>query len=170
MTIPQYVYILLNMEIRDRATPELDRAKLIESAEACACFNFRKASRAITQFYDAALRPSGLRVTQYTPLVAVALMGHPTVTRLAEKLVMDRTTLTRDLKILENRGLVDISPGTDDKRTRVVTITEAGRQALSVAVPLWEQAQHAVIEGLTQHRWGSMLADLHDATELVRNG
>jgi DNA-binding MarR family transcriptional regulator len=153
-----------------RETGRLDRVKLVEAANGCACLNFRKASRAITQFYDAALRPSGLRVTQYTPLVAVALAGSPTITQLAEKLVMDRTTLTRDLKLLERRGLVEIAPGADDRRTRVVRITEAGRQTLAEAVPLWEQAQHAVIEGLSQERWASMLTDLRDAVSLVHEG
>jgi hypothetical protein len=90
---------------------ELDRAKLVEAANACACANFRKASRVITQ---------------YTLMVPVALMGSPIITQLAEEIVIDRTTLTRDLKVLEGKGLVEISPGTD-RRTRVVEITDAGR-------------------------------------------
>lgn len=148
----------------------LDRAKLEEAARACACANFRKASRAITQFYDASLRPSGLRVTQYTPMAAVALMGSPTIAELAEKLVIDRTTLTRDLKVLEGRGLVEVRTGANDRRTRVAELTEAGRRTLAEAVPLWEQAQSAVVEGLGRQRWGSMLVDLSDAVTLVHGG
>jgi DNA-binding MarR family transcriptional regulator len=157
------VYILLNMEER------LDRTKLVEAAGYCAAANLRKASRAITQFYDAALRPSGLRVTQYTVLVTAALMGPSTVSRLAEELVMDRTTLTRDLRLLEERGLVEISPG-EDRRTRVVALTDRGREALAAALPLWEQAQSAVVEGLGPARWDSVLADLKETVSLVRNG
>jgi DNA-binding MarR family transcriptional regulator len=162
----QYVYILLNMK---KGSRELNRAKLIEAADACACANFRKASRVITQFYDAALRPSGLRATQYTLMVPVALMGSPTITQLAEEIVIDRTTLTRDLKVLEGKGLVEISPGTD-RRTRVVKITDSGRQTLARAMPLWEQAQSAVVEGLSQQRWNSMLEDLQDTVSLVHKG
>ncbi len=147
---------------------ELDRAKLIEVANACACANFRKVSRVITQFYDSALRPSGLRATQYTLMVPVALMGSPTITQLAEEIVIDRTTLTRDLKVLEGKGLVEITPGAD-RRTRVVTLTDAGRQALAEALPLWEQAQSAVVEGLSQQRWGSMLKDLQHTVALVHD-
>jgi DNA-binding MarR family transcriptional regulator len=145
---------------------ELNRAKLIEAADACACANFRKASRAITQFYDAALRPSGLRATQYTLMVPVALMGSPTITQLAEEIVIDRTTLTRDLKVLEGKGLVEISPGTD-RRTRVVKLTDSGRQTLAEATPLWEQAQSAVVKGLSRQRWNSMLKDLQHTVALV---
>ena len=147
----------------------LDRGKLIEAANACACANFRKVSRAITQFYDSALRPSGLRATQYTLMVPVALLGSPTITQLAEKLVMDRTTLTRDLKLLEGQGLVEISPGAD-RRTRVVTLTDSGRQALAEALPLWEQAQSTIVQGLSQQRWDSMLTDLQDTVSMVRDG
>jgi DNA-binding MarR family transcriptional regulator len=147
---------------------ELDRAKLIEAANACACANFRKASRVITQFYDAALRPSGLRATQYTLMVPVALMGSPTITQLAEEIVIDRTTLARDLKVLEGKGLVEISPGSD-RRTRVVEITDAGRRTLAEALPLWEQAQSAVVEGLSQPRWNAMLQDLHATVALVHD-
>jgi len=96
----------------------------------------------------------------------VSLMGSPTITQLAEQMVMDRTTLTRDLRLLEDRGLVEISPGTD-RRTRVVKITNAGRRTLAKALPLWEQAQSAVVEGLSQQRWNAMLEDLHAAVSLV---
>jgi len=146
----------------------LDRAKLTEVANACACANFRKASRAITQFYDSALRSSGIRATQYTLMVTVSLMGSPTITQLAEQMVMDRTTLTRDLKVLEGKGLVEISPGTD-RRTRVVEITDSGRRTLAEALPLWDHAQSVVVEGLSQQRWNAMLKDLHDAVSLVHD-
>jgi DNA-binding MarR family transcriptional regulator len=155
-------------EMREESR-ELNRAKLIEAADACACANFRKVSRAITQFYDAALRPSGLRATQYTLMVPVALIGSPTITQLSEEIVIDRTTLTRDLKVLEGKGLVEISPGTD-RRTRVVKLTNSGRQTLDEAIPLWDQAQSVVVEELGQQRWLSMLKDLHDTVSLVHKG
>ena len=66
----------------------------------CTCFNVRRASRAVTQFYDDIMAPSGIKATQFTMLGAVALMGPASVTRLAEHLALDRTTLTRNLKVL----------------------------------------------------------------------
>ncbi len=88
-------------------------AQLPEIAETCACLNVRKAARAVTQLYDEVLQPSGLRATQFNLLVAIALAGEAPVTRLADALVMDRTTLTRNLKPLESQGLITIEAGTD---------------------------------------------------------
>ena len=95
----------------------------------CTCFNVRRASRAVTQFYDDIMAPSGIKATQFTMLGAVALMGPASVTRLAAHLALDRTTLTRNLKVLADQGLVSIAAG-DDKRERVVSLTEQGRAAL----------------------------------------
>ncbi|MEE8273100.1 MAG: MarR family transcriptional regulator, partial [Alphaproteobacteria bacterium] len=70
-------------------------------AAICTCFNLRKAARAVTQLYDAALGPSGLRATQFSLIAALGVRGAPTISQLAKAMVMDRTTLTRNLKPLE---------------------------------------------------------------------
>jgi len=140
--------------------------QLSEIAETCACLNVRKAARAITQLYDEVLQPSGLRVTQFTLLVSIALAGEAPVTRLANALVMDRTTLTRNLALLEHHGLVAIAPGTD-QRTRMVTLTNQGREALAKALPLWEKAQKRVVSGLGRKQWNTLLADLSNIVSLA---
>src|ERR687885_698919 len=94
----------------------------------CACFNTRKASRALTQLYDEMLRPSGLRSTQFTLLMVLRGRGPTSINGLAEATVTDRTTLSRNLAILEERGLVRVQPG-EDARVRVVELTEAGDEA-----------------------------------------
>lgn len=147
-------------------TTQLDGVKLGIVANTCACFNLRKASRTVTQLYDEILQPSGLLATQFTLLVAIALAGSVTITRLAEELVMDRTTLTRNLKPLERQGLLEIAPG-QDQRTRVVTLTASGHEALALAIPLWEQAQASVVEGLGQKRWSTLLSNLSDTVLLT---
>jgi len=114
-------------------------AQLAEIEESCACLNVRKAARAITQLFDEVLQPTGLRSTQFPLLVVVALLGEAPVTQLAEELVMDRTTLARNLKPLESQGLLTIEAGTD-RRRHLVRLTERGRQALARALPSWEQA------------------------------
>jgi DNA-binding MarR family transcriptional regulator len=136
---------------------KLKAAKCVD----CACFNLRKAARAITQFYDEALRPTGLRATQFSLLTATALLGSITVTRLAEIAVMERTTLTRNLRPLEKKGLINVSRG-DDQRTRVVTITQHGKEVLSKALPLWEKTQSHIVRGLGPGRWKNMRADLEE--------
>jgi DNA-binding MarR family transcriptional regulator len=104
----------------------------------------RKAARTVTQLFDEVLQPTGLRSTQFTLLVAVALLGEAPVTKLSEALVMDRTTLARNLKPLESQGLLTLETGTD-RRRHLVRLTERGRQALTTALPYWEQAQRRVV-------------------------
>jgi len=132
----------------------------------CACFNLRKTARAITHFYDEMLRPTGLRTTQFTLLVATMMLGPITVTRLARVGVMDRTTLTRNLRPLERQGLIKAALG-KDHRTRVVTFTPEGQKALSQALPLWKKAQALIVKELGQDRWNSLRADLGELVSIV---
>lgn len=134
--------------------PPTHRTELTQCT-GCACFNLRKAARVVTQVYDQMLRPAGIRTTQFSLLVAISMLGSPTVSRLAEVSVMDRTTLTRNLEVLKKQGLVDISRG-NDRRTRIVNVTRAGRNALEEALPLWEQAQSRVVKALGESRWQSL--------------
>src|SRR5713226_7185668 len=96
-----------------RKQARVNLATCREMAASCACANLRKATRATTQLYDAMLRPSGLRATQFTLLVATRLIHTAPVTRLAKELGMDRTTLTRNLRLLERQGLIRVRPGRD---------------------------------------------------------
>jgi DNA-binding MarR family transcriptional regulator len=110
------------------------------TGQTCACFNLRRAARAVTQHYDEVLRPSGLRATQFTLLTVIRGRGPIAIQQLARVLVMDRTTLTRNLKPLREAGLVEIEPGSD-RRVREVSLTEKGHETLLQAFPLWQQAQ-----------------------------
>ncbi len=130
-----------------------------DAARNCACFNLRKAARAVTQLYDAALAPSGIRATQFSVLVALALVDGAPLSRVADGLVMDRTTLTRNLRPLERRGWVRIEAG-EDRRERNLSLTRSGRAALERALPLWQQAQARVLEHVGGARWARLLADL----------
>ena len=96
---------------------QLQRAELAHCTS-CACFSLRKVTRAVTQLYDEMLRPAGLRGTQFSLLVAVQMAGPVGVTRLAELTVMDRTTLTRNLELLQKQGLIEIAAGAD-RRSRI---------------------------------------------------
>lgn len=109
-------------------------------AESCACLRVRKAARNVTRRYDAALRPAGLRITQFTVMTALAEYGEVSITDLAESLGMERTTLTRNVRPLEQKGWLKISPE-GYRRVRTLTLTASGRRKLEAALPLWEQAQ-----------------------------
>ena len=111
----------------------------------CTCAILRRTARRVTRLYDEALRPSGLRLTQYSVLANIERAnigdaGAPTVTELAELLEMERTTLTRNLKPLAKAGLLRIAPG-PDQRSRAVEITPAGEAAVARARPLWQEAE-----------------------------
>ena len=135
---------------------------------ACTCANLRKAARIVTQAYDAALQPVGLKATQLTVLATLANRGDMPLTRLAEALVMDRTTLTRNLKPLERQGLIRIEQEAD-QRVRKVTLTEAGARILKQAQPFWEQAQSQIHKKLGQHKWSNFLNDLSATIAAVRD-
>ena len=125
----------------------------------CVAATLRMAARTVTRRYDDALRPSGLRTTQLSMLSRLREDGPLTVTALASRLALERTTVTRELDTLARRGLVSLATG-DDRRTRVAAITAEGRAAMRVAVPLWREAQAATDELLGRERVERLLADL----------
>ena len=106
----------------------------------CTCAVLRRTARRVTQLYDEALRPSGLRLTQYSVLANLEQAGGRSVTALAALLEMERTTLTRNLKPLAKAGLLRVAPG-PDQRSRSVELTADGRDALARARPLWQEAE-----------------------------
>lgn len=145
---------------------ERDRIALL--AQTCAGINLRRAARAITNHYDRLfLETSGLRATQIPPLVVLYLAGPQAIQDIAARLDLDRTTLSRNLKILEEAGLLTMQPG-KDQRTRLVSLTDQGRQTLLRALPVWEEAQSHVVEGLGEERFRALLAGLSDVAELSR--
>ena len=132
----------------------------------CACRNVRQAARAVTGLYDRILAPTGLRTTQVTLLVALEKAGPVPFTRLAGVLGMDRTTLTRNLEPLRRAGLLTLRPG-QDRRVRLAAITDKGRKAVVGAIPLWEQAQRRITDGLGRGRWDVVRRDLKQLTALA---
>lgn len=126
-------------------------------AAMCACFALRKAARAVTQAFDEALRPTGLQPTQFSLLVAVRLLGEVSVSDLAEEVVADPTTLSRNLAVLQRRGLVTVAAGTD-RRTRLVRLADEGHAMLARALPAWQEMNRR----LSQEMGGERL------TEVVR--
>jgi DNA-binding MarR family transcriptional regulator len=115
-----------------------------ERVAGCTCFLVRRLARRVTQHYDRALAPSGLRVTQFSLLSQLLYQGALAMGPLADALDMDRTTLTRNLRPLIAGGLVALSSDVDDARVRIVTATAAGRRRAALAKKLWRRAQDEV--------------------------
>jgi DNA-binding MarR family transcriptional regulator len=128
----------------------------------CACTRLRRAARAATAAYDAALAPSGLRITQFSILRRLARLGPLPVTRLAAEAALDRSTMGRNLNPLERRGLVRIEVGNADQRERIAYLTAAGEAAIAAALPHWRKAQKR-IAALVQPSAIAKLADQLDA-------
>ncbi len=122
-----------------------------ELEEVCTCFYLRRAARAISRDYDRALKPVGLKATQFTVLSVTAQTGPVSITELAATLGMERTSLTRNLRPLEQRALLERSEE-GWKRTRLVELTEAGRALLAQAIPLWQQAQQEMSERMGKQK------------------
>ena len=133
----------------------------------CAHANLRKAMRVVSQAYDAALRPTGLKATQFTLLVVLARRGKMPLTKLSRILVMDRTTLTRNLKPLQAKGWLEIGREKDE-RIRLILITDAGRDIVAQATPAWRDAQARVTEGLGQARLAGLIEDLSALVKAAR--
>jgi len=114
----------------------------------CYCTQFRRASNALTQIYDAALKPAGLRITQFSLLRSLARLGQATSTQVGVELSLDRTTISRNVKLLIDAGWVGVVEA-DDKRERVLAITKAGQKKIADALPYFkkEKAQKTVEQG-----------------------
>src|SRR5882762_9402789 len=137
------------MERRDaRLTTRQDPGRL----SPCVCNTLRMASRAVTQLYDDDLRPSGLRVTQYSILAMIARTGEANLRQLEDMLAIDQTTLTRSLNLLERDRMIERVPHPDG-RIKAMRLTRKGRRVLNVARPLWAQAQDKVLRDPGTRVW-----------------
>jgi len=135
---------------------------------ACTCTNLRQAARVVTQAYDAALQPAGLKATQFALLATLVQLGEVPLTQLADALVVDRTTLTRNLKPLVRRGLIGIAHA-EDQRVRNVSLTKTGRRVFEEARPHWARAQSRIVKCLGHERWSGFLGDLAATVAVARD-
>ena len=109
--------------------------------EECNCFAIRSAARHVSQYYDRYLAATGLRTTQFSILAKLRRLGPLTINELARQMVMDRTTLGRNLKPLERDGLIRIEPAQSDRRAKELRLTKTGEKQLEAAFEAWSRAQ-----------------------------
>jgi DNA-binding MarR family transcriptional regulator len=128
----------------------------------CNCLAARQASRRITQFYDRFLAPADLRATQFSILNRLNESGPLGIHRLAELMVMDRTTLGRNILPLDREGLIAVAQSARDRRSKDVAITQAGRDRLKLAYDGWREAQRQFEKAFGVKRASEMRAILHD--------
>lgn len=155
--------IYTNMEGQDS-----NRLKEIcrKVADSCMGMRVRRSARVVGNYYDGHLKPAGLKGTQFTLLNAIYLYPAITIGQLAERLLLDRTTLNRNLKPLERQQLIRSSSG-DDQRTRTLELTPKGTDTLQLALPLWLEAQSGMVEVLGR-RIKRLTDDLRELEKLEK--
>lgn len=133
----------------------------------CSCNMMRKSARKITQFYENGLREAGIKPTQFSILATLANTGPIQLTQLADRLVLERTSLTRNLNVLERNTWIDIQPGEEDLRQRVVSLTRNGYKQLDCAIPYWQKAQKAIAKDMGQETITGLRTTLDEMTEII---
>lgn len=123
----------------------------MKATSPCVCISTRHAAQALTEFYDRTLAPSGLKVTQFSLLRELELQSPLSISELAHRLDLDRTTMGRNLRVLAQDDFVSFSPG-QDRREHTVQMTSKGKQALATAFPLWAKAQNTLTTTLGQEQ------------------
>jgi len=132
----------------------------------CLCATLRRASRALTQGYEAALRPIGLRATQFTVLQALSLAGEVSQGQLGEILAIDSTTLTRTLRIMGREGWIAERAG-EDRRERWLRLSEVGEKLFIRALPAWQNVQARLRGRLGDQGWEQLMRMSNEVTNLV---
>lgn len=133
--------------------------KALDGLDECVASHLRSTARVVTQYYDQALSPIGLRITQTSILVTVAKHQPATIGELAEALGLDHSTLVRNLKRLEEMKLLSTQHGID-RRTRTVMLSERGARKVKEMVPLWREAQQKLVKKLGIDRWQNQIDTL----------
>jgi DNA-binding MarR family transcriptional regulator len=139
---------------------DLPLAVTHEVRDRCLCLHLQRAARAVARRFDEALRPLDLTNGQYSLLMSLNRPQPPRLGDVARLLAMDRTTLTANLKPLERRGLLTVTPDAEDRRSRRLALTDAGRDLLLQAVPIWRETHDAVDRLLADPEGGTLRADL----------
>lgn len=135
------------------------------------CTSLRQAAQAATEIYDRILEPSGLKITMFRVLRRLSNAGEPTISELARIVELDRSSLGRNLKVLERENFVRLVDGEADERSKVVRLTAKGKTALAKALPLWAQAQSrltAVLGGADKQAVFNVLAKINSGLSTAR--
>lgn len=138
----------------------------LSGTASCGSFNLRRAARAVTNFFDVAFQGYGIRSTQFTLLVAIAKTQPTSIGALAELLVIDRTTLTRSLRLLKKEGLLTVSERSA-MRQRFLKLTPQGERLLKRSLPAWRKAQERFVEAIGPDYWAQFRAELEKLAGLA---
>lgn len=134
--------------------------------QSCVCSNLRKTTRVVTHLYDKFLSSTGLKITQYSMMVNIANHKDISISELGEAMLLDQTTVTRNVNILKKSGFVKITKSTNDSRTRIITVTELGFAKLKEAYPIWLKIQEKIVADIGEERYKNLLETLEEIQQL----
>ena len=135
----------------------------------CACANLRKAARIVTQVYEKKMAPTGLKATQYYMLVNIARHKERSISELGEIMLLDQTTITRNVDILKKSGYVNITKDKSDSRTKTITITDIGLAKLEEATPIWLQIQDKIENNMGKDKYKDLLETLKTLKDSIES-
>ncbi len=133
----------------------------------CVCYEIRKTARFVINYYDMALKDVGLKSNQFIVLAAIAYLKSPNLTKLAEFVGIDQSTLARNLVTIGKQKLVSVRRGTN-RREKVISLSRKGEQLLEKSFPLWKKAQERLVGGIGAWRWSKIQNDLHDVLGITK--
>lgn len=132
----------------------------------CGSFNLRRTARAVTRAYDAALQKTGMRSTQFAILVGIAKTQPVSIGALADVLIIDPTTLTRSLRLLQKEGLITIS-NRSTMRQRFLTLTDKGKHSLARSLQAWRKAQEQFVSTVGAEPWNDLRNKLENLARMA---
>jgi DNA-binding MarR family transcriptional regulator len=138
----------------------------LTGTSSCGSFNLRRTARAVTRFYDLAFQDCGIRSTQFTILVGIAKTQPTSIGALAGLLIIDRTTLTRSLRLLKKQRLLTVSERST-MRQRFLSLTPEGEQMLKRCVPLWRKTHERFVQTLGAEYWTKFRRELEELAHIV---
>ncbi|KOS60957.1 winged helix-turn-helix transcriptional regulator [Lysinibacillus agricola] len=143
--------------------------KNIDYTQICVCANLRKKTRVVTQLYDKLLQPTGLKITQYSMLANIAHQQSVSISRLGAILLLDQTTITRNINLLKQNGYVDLMRDPQDARTKIITLTDKGVEKLNEAAPIWQDIQERIINDIGIEKYEEFYETLKTIQKIIKS-
>lgn len=139
----------------------------VDYIQFCVCSNLRKTTRVVTQLYDKLLQPTGLKITQYSMLVNIYRHKDISISELGAVMLLEQTTVTRNVNNLKKHGFVNITKDIHDSRTKMISITDSGIEKLEEAYPIWLQIQERIVKDISENKYKEMLETLSSLQKSV---
>ncbi|WP_341299892.1 MarR family winged helix-turn-helix transcriptional regulator [Lysinibacillus sp. FSL H8-0500] len=143
--------------------------KDIDYTQICVCANLRKKTRVVTQLYDKLLQPTGLKITQYSMLANIAHQQAVSISRLGDILLLDQTTITRNIRLLKEQGYVELTKDAQDARSKNITLTDKGIAKLNEARPIWQTIQKRVIDDIGTEKYADFYDTLRTIQKIIKS-